>query len=166
MEENKEPIIVTLTHVYNQREILLGMKKRGFGAGFWNGFGGKPEKGETIEQTASRELMQESGIVEDNLVPAGVFNVRFEGKEKIFEIHLFRVAPFFGPAQETEEMRGQWFARDAIPFNQMWVNDKLWLEHFLEGKNVEGFFLLDEKGERVIESKINFFDSGSEMKVK
>ena len=28
-------------------EVLLGLKKRGFGKGKWGGFGGKIEKGET-----------------------------------------------------------------------------------------------------------------------
>lgn len=32
--------------------VLLGMKKRGFGAGKWNGFGGKVQPGETIEEAA------------------------------------------------------------------------------------------------------------------
>ena len=35
-------------------EILLGYKKRGFGARKWNGFGGKVEIGETIEEAAKR----------------------------------------------------------------------------------------------------------------
>ena len=37
------------------------MKKRGFGEGKWNGFGGKVEEGETILQAALRELKEECG---------------------------------------------------------------------------------------------------------
>ncbi len=36
--------------------VLLGMKKRGFGAGKWNGFGGKVDPGETIVEAAARWL--------------------------------------------------------------------------------------------------------------
>jgi 8-oxo-dGTP diphosphatase / 2-hydroxy-dATP diphosphatase len=36
------------------REVLLGFKKRGFGAGKWNGFGGKLEDGESNEMAANR----------------------------------------------------------------------------------------------------------------
>jgi len=32
------------------------MKKRGFGQGKWNGFGGKVEPNESIEQAAIREM--------------------------------------------------------------------------------------------------------------
>jgi 8-oxo-dGTP pyrophosphatase MutT (NUDIX family) len=38
------------------------MKKRGFGHGKYNGFGGKVEKSETISQAAIREMYEESGI--------------------------------------------------------------------------------------------------------
>ena len=35
--------LLTLTIIYQHPKVLLGMKKRGFGAGRWNGFGGKVE---------------------------------------------------------------------------------------------------------------------------
>ena len=36
------------------------MKKRGFGEGRWNGYGGKIKEGETIEESAIREIEEES----------------------------------------------------------------------------------------------------------
>jgi len=36
------------------------MKKRGFGEGKWNGFGGKNKAKETIIETALRELHEEA----------------------------------------------------------------------------------------------------------
>lgn len=47
------------------RHVLLGMKKRGFGKGKWNGFGGKVEQGETMVESAVRELKEEAGITAD-----------------------------------------------------------------------------------------------------
>ena len=46
--------ILTLVLIREPARVLLGMKKRGFGQGRWNGFGGKVEKGETILQGAIR----------------------------------------------------------------------------------------------------------------
>ena len=37
-------------------KLLLGKKLRGFGEGYFNGFGGKVELGETIEASARREV--------------------------------------------------------------------------------------------------------------
>jgi 8-oxo-dGTP pyrophosphatase MutT (NUDIX family) len=43
--------------------VMMGMKKRGFGTGKWNGFGGKVEAGESNEGAAIRELEEESSVV-------------------------------------------------------------------------------------------------------
>ena len=51
MAQNK---LYTLVFVHTSSKILLGMKKRGFGVGRWNGFGGKVHVGESIEAAASR----------------------------------------------------------------------------------------------------------------
>lgn len=46
--------LFTLVLVVQPPRVLLGMKKRGFGAGLWNGFGGKVQPGESIEEAARR----------------------------------------------------------------------------------------------------------------
>ena len=40
--------VLTLVYIRDDENILLGLKKRGFGTGKWNGFGGKVQPGETI----------------------------------------------------------------------------------------------------------------------
>lgn len=46
--------LYTLTIIKQESMVLLGFKKRGFGKGKINGFGGKVEKGETIHDAAIR----------------------------------------------------------------------------------------------------------------
>lgn len=46
--------LLTLVFVLQPNQVLLGLKKRGFAAGWWNGFGGKVEPGETIDEGAKR----------------------------------------------------------------------------------------------------------------
>lgn len=43
------------------QEVLLAMKKRGFGRGKWNGAGGKVGD-ESIEEAAIRETVEEVGV--------------------------------------------------------------------------------------------------------
>jgi hypothetical protein len=57
----KEYSLVIVLEPHTQR-ILLGRKHRGFGAGFYNSFGGKLEMDETDAQSAVRELEEETGI--------------------------------------------------------------------------------------------------------
>ena len=46
MVQNKK--VLTLVYIRDDEKVLLGMKKRGFGQGKWNGFGGKVQKKESI----------------------------------------------------------------------------------------------------------------------
>src|SRR5690349_5636557 len=52
----------TLLLLRKDDDILLAMKKRGFGAGKWNGVGGKLEPGESIEEALVRESIEEVGV--------------------------------------------------------------------------------------------------------
>ena len=52
----------TLCIPIKQGKILLGVKKRGFGIGKLNGFGGKPQENEHIDDAAIRELEEEIGL--------------------------------------------------------------------------------------------------------
>ena len=95
--------ILTLCLVYQPPKILLGMKKRGFGVGRWNGFGGKVKDGETVKQTVKREMEEEVGIVpksfEDDKLwfPLFLEGKKFKGKflfdgwDKILKYNLKEV---------------------------------------------------------------------------
>ena len=124
-------------------KILLGMKKRGFGQGRWNGFGGKIQEGEGIEGAAKRELQEEAGVVAEEMREQGLLEFEFQGNPEILEVHIFRVDRFTGEPQETEEMRPQWFPIDTIPYDTMWPDDKHWVPLFLEGKQFQGKFLFE-----------------------
>ena len=124
--------------------ILLGMKKRGFGAGRWNGFGGKLKEGENLEQGAKRELEEETGITATEMEKFGILTFEFKTNGEIFEVHVFRVKDFSGSPKESEEMKPQWFDVADIPYGAMWPDDRFWLPLFLESKKFKGKFLFGE----------------------
>ena len=65
--------------------MLLGMKKRGFGEGRWNGFGGKVEVGESIAGGAVREVREECGLEvrEQDLQQIGDMDFEFVGEQQV-----------------------------------------------------------------------------------
>jgi 8-oxo-dGTP diphosphatase/2-hydroxy-dATP diphosphatase len=130
--------IMTLCCLYDDTRILLGMKKRGFGAGKWNGFGGKINAGETIEQAAKRELKEEAGLSVEKIDKRGVILFEFENNPEKLEVHIFSAHIFSGEPKESEEMRPQWFALDKIPYQDMWPDDIFWMPLMLSGKNFAG----------------------------
>jgi 8-oxo-dGTP diphosphatase/2-hydroxy-dATP diphosphatase len=145
---------LTLCVVIRDNKILLGMKKRGFGVGRWNGFGGKVDAGETIEDAAKRELKEESGIVAKALEKIGILEFEFQNDPKILEVHIFRIDRFEGEPIETEEMRPKWFDKATIPYDQMWSDDIYWLPLLLAGKKFRGRFLFDKPSDADYASKI------------
>lgn len=128
-------------------KILLGMKKRGFGAGRYNGFGGKLEPGETPEQSAKREVLEEIGVTIKDMELVGHILFSIEGDEKDPEVFIYRVMSWEGEPVESEEMAPEWFEVDKLPFDRMWQSDTHWFPLFLEGKRFIGRTLFNSKHE-------------------
>lgn len=129
---------LTLCIVHDSGRVLLGMKKRGFGAGRWNGFGGKLEPEESAFQAAHRELEEESGVKALDMRERGSIKFHFLDTGMILNVYLYSATKFSGEPVESEEMRPQWFDIKDIPFKDMWPDDIFWLPKLLEGKNIFG----------------------------
>ena len=130
----------TLCIVTRGDDVLLGFKKRGFGAGRWNGFGGKLEPGEALEEAAHRELYEESGLIANTLEHRGVINFTFLNNLDPLNVHIFHTDNIAGEPQETDEMRPRWFKQDDIPYDLMWADDQHWLPLLLAGKSFRARF--------------------------
>ena len=151
MEKRK---ILTLCLVHDHPRVLLGMKKRGFGAGRWNGFGGKVNEGESIEDAARRELFEEAGITVRRLDKRGVLDFEFAANPgEILEVHIFHAPEYEGEPIESDEMRPEWFHIDEIPFAEMWPDDMYWFPLFLKGAKFKGRFLFGE-GDAVLDREL------------
>lgn len=43
----------------------------------------------------------------------------------------------------VSEMKPQWYPLDSIPFDKMWVDDRYWWPHLLQGRTFDAYFLLE-----------------------
>lgn len=151
-------IVVTDTSSSTSRgRILLGLKNRGFGKGYYNAFGGKLEQDETPDKCACRELEEETQIIVPQQVmrrsKVGIQRYTFQKSHITMIMHLYHVDlcdvqrwKFQSNNENTtddvfdvvgcDEITPQWFNDyDDIPYDQMFADDSLWLPILLSSSS-------------------------------
>lgn len=152
----------TLLFLVRPQEILLAMKKRGFGAGKWNGCGGKLHEGESFEACVVREAQEEIGccIKSEDLRLVAILHFDFEGRgEWNQESRVFFAQHWSGEPTESEEMAPQWYPNNALPFSKMWVDDPYWLPRVVAGERLQARFLFGEEGATLLSHDISVLAS-------
>ena len=122
-----------------RREVLLGFKKSGFGAGRWVGLGGHIEDGEEPADAAAREVAEESGLIVVASALAHVARLHFLFPTRPSwdqTADVFMTADFAGEPAESDEVVPRWFASDALPFDGMWDDARYWMPLVLDGHRV------------------------------
>lgn len=143
----------TLLFLIDGNQILLAMKKRGFGKGRWNGVGGKLDPGETVEQAAIRECQEEIGVTPTKFHL--VAENDFQAPDWNMFGYVYVCDEWEGEPVETEEMAPQWFKITDIPYEKMWQDDPFWLPHVLAGKKVVSTFTFD-KDDNLLSEDVKF----------
>lgn len=139
---------VTNVYLVKGDEICLGMKKRGFGQGLWNGTGGKIMDNEAIEEAAKREAKEEFGV--DLLELRNMGEILFVFKNGFeHNCHLFLCNKWKGEPFESEEMKPRWFKISSLPFDNMWKTDKHWLPIILDDKRIEAVFYFNDDAKTI-----------------
>lgn len=157
-----ETIRAVICYLRRGDELLLLLKASGrFGGGFWNGPGGKINSGESPEETARREVLEETGLQIGNLSKIGHLEFFFgAGKSRPdWTAEVFVTSDFGGELRESAEGRLQWFSKDNLPLNQMWQDDRYWLPSMVEGKRFQGRFKFSEDSKVLISHEIEILET-------
>ena len=148
------PTTCNLVYLFRNNQVLLIMKKRGFGAGKYNGPGGKVKPGETVEECAVRELQEKIKVTVKNLEKIGYLEFVFTKKlDWNTIVHVYRTSEFDGEPKETEECAPEWFDVDKIPYDKTWDDDKYWLPLLLRSEEFRKRFYFREDNGTVVKQK-------------
>lgn len=139
---------LTLLFLIRGDEVLLAMKKRGFGEGKWNGIGGKVDKDESLIEALIRESQEEIDVTPISYEKRAqiIFDEYHNQAYKQLEVHTFVCDKWKGVPSESEEMKPRWFNKNKLPFEKMWADDPYWLPLVLVGKKLKCKFKLSETG--------------------
>ena len=143
--------LVTLCIIVQEGRVLLMRKKRGIGAGKINAPGGKVDPDETPLAAAIRETEEEICVTPLEPALRGQLRFHFKGGQTL-RCLIYLTTRFSGEPRETAEALPQWHPVDALPYDEMWEDDRLWLPMLLAGKSFEGSVQVD--GERISDQNI------------
>ena len=104
--------------IKDNKVVVTKYKEGNKKAGYYEIPGGKIEAGETPEQTAIREMKEETGITIEKLKYKG--NMTVEYPNRIFDLDAFLSVEYKGEPQEFEENTSEW-----IEINELLKKEKI-----------------------------------------
>ena len=115
------------------------------------GPGGRIDPGETPLEAAIREVQEELQVTPTGVRDCGELRFQFLDGLSLHG-YVFTATDCNGDPRETDEARPLWTPIDAIPYDEMWADDRLWVPLMLAGTRFEGRFLFD--GDRMLGHQI------------
>ena len=109
--------------------------------GKWNGLGGKFEPGETPEECAVREVLEESGLKIANPKLKGILSFPGFSNDEDWYAFVFLIHEYQGDLIDSPEGTLKWIDDTALMQLNLWEGDRIfipWLERpgFFSGKFV------------------------------
>jgi 8-oxo-dGTP diphosphatase len=150
--------LATLCYLRHKGKTLMVhriKKKNDMHAGKWNGLGGKLEPGETPEECAVREILEESGLKVINPILKGVLTFPAFSNDEDWYAFVFVAHEFEGQLIDSPEGDLKWVDNSELLDLNLWDGDRIflpWLERpgFFSGK------FIYENG-RFIEHQVVFY---------
>lgn len=129
----------------NQTLMLHRIKKQqDMHAGKWVGLGGKTEKGESPEETAIREVKEESNLQIHSLRLVGILTEPDFKDNEDWYVFVFVSDDFSGDLHECNEGELKWINNSELDNLGLWEGDRLFLKWIDEGKFFTAKFIYKE----------------------
>jgi 8-oxo-dGTP diphosphatase len=131
--------LATLCYIQKEDETLMlhrTKKENDMHEGKWNGIGGKFESGESPEECAQREILEETGLTAHKLVLKGFLTFPQLNGEDDWYVFVFVIPEWSGELIESTEGDLAWQKTAKLTELPLWEGDK----YFLPKLSEKGFF--------------------------
>ena len=122
--------LATLCYVKQNNKTLMlfrNKKENDYHEGKYNGLGGKFEAGESPEECAEREILEESGLSVEHLILKGMITFPlFDGSDDWY-VFIYIIDKFSGDLIDSPEGRLEWIDNDQLLQLPLWEGDKIFL---------------------------------------
>lgn len=151
--DSAEFVPAVVCYLVRGSEVLLIRRKKvslGLGENLIAGIGGKvgdseETKQETAEEALLREVQEEIGVTPLVYKKMGFVRFFWEGRPGWnMCVKAFIVEGWDGEPQETESAEPIWFAKDKLPLDLMWEDNRHWVPKVLSGDLVDAVFIYGE----------------------
>lgn len=150
--------LATLCYLRNNDHTLMihrTKKENDIHEGKWNGLGGKLEPGETPEECARREILEESGLQARELILKGVLTFPEFARGEDWYAFVFVVPAFEGELIDSPEGDLKWVPDGELLDLNLWEGDRVFLPWLDQPKFFSGKFIY-ENGE-FIRHEVKFY---------
>ncbi len=106
-------------------------RKDDYNGGKWIGVGGHCEENESPDACMRREILEETGLTANTLIPRGLVtfvNTQYEGEY----MHVYTCRDFTGTVTDCDEGELAWVPIECVPALPAWEGDRYFLKLLTE----------------------------------
>ena len=153
------PQLATICYIDNGKELLMlhrNKKPNDVHEGKWIGVGGKLERGETPQECAAREILEETGLKAKPVLKGGITLPEFT-PDLDWYTYVFKVTEFEGDLIDCNEGTLEWVPYDEVLSKPTWEGDHTFVEWLLEDKPFfSAKFVYD--GDKLMDTQVDFYE--------
>lgn len=153
--------LATICYIDNGNELLLlhrNKKKNDVHEGKWISVGGKLEAGETPDECAKREILEETGLVVKSMDFKGVITFPDFTPGDDWYTYVFKVTEFSGQVIDCVEGTLEWVSYDEVLNKPTWEGDYELFKWILEDRPFFSAKFVYGSNQELLERQVTFYE--------
>ena len=153
---------ISTTNVFIKKDDKYLVLKRGKDVSVFKNYimgpGGKQDEGESVDETAAREMLEETGIDIRNLKLRAIGTHNHSYKDKTYLVFIFTADYEKGELVDSNEGDLEWHdMEELLNDDKLWPDLKIYLPHLTSQNNHILFSYLEyNRNFEIIDSRINY----------